>query len=217
MSALSILVADQDGIVRSNLSNALGSPSGWTVCGVAGDGREAVSLAAKLRPDVVVLGLAMAGLNGLDAAARIRRGSAATRILVRGGEPLDRMVTDAYSSGANGYIENGGDEDAVVKAVKTLAAGKCCFGPGVTEAGLHEEVGRTKGPRSRRPSSLLTTREREIVQLVGEGYTSKEIAASLGISVKTVETHRSNLMRKLQVHTVGEVVRYAIRHRIAGL
>jgi len=210
---LRILIADDHELVRKGLRSVLQSKPGWVVCGEACNGREAVELAATLRPHVVVMDLTMPELNGLDATRRIRKALPDTEVLILTMHHSEPLIHEVLAAGARGFLLKSDAGHAVLDAVESLARHKPFFTSKVSEilltSYLHPEL---EGGGA--ASGALTPREREIVQLIAEGKSSKQVAASLGISEGTAETHRTNIMRKLGVHSVSEVVRYAIRNRM---
>jgi DNA-binding NarL/FixJ family response regulator len=215
MKNLRILIADDHDLMRRGVKSLLQSRAGWEVCGEAHTGREAVSKAEELKPDVVILDISMPDLNGVDAAKRIRKVAPATEILILSVHYSDQLIREIVEAGVRGYIVKSDSDRDLVIAVETLANHKPFFTPRATEVMLtnfHEGRTHTEVPETLR--DRLTSREREIVQLLAEGKSSKEVASSLSISVKTAETHRANIMRKLQLHTVSELVRYAVRNQI---
>jgi len=215
MKTLRILIADDHDLMRRGVKALLQSHAGWEVCGEAHTGREAVAKAEELKPDIVVLDISMPDLNGVDAAKRIRKGSPDTEVLILSVHYSDQLIRDILEAGVRGYIVKSDSDRDLIIAVETLANHKPFFTPRATEVMLtnfNEGKNRTEPPETMR--DRLTSREREIVQLLAEGKSSKEVASSLNISVKTAETHRANIMRKLQLHTVSELVRYAVRNQI---
>ena len=215
MKMLRILVADDHDLMRRGIKALLQSRAGWEVCGEAHTGREAVTKAEELKPDVVILDISMPDLNGVDAAKRIRKVSPDTEVLILSVHYSDQLIRDILEAGVRGYIVKSDSDRDLIIAVETLANHKPFFTPRATEVMLtnfNEGKTRTEPPETMR--DRLTSREREIVQLLAEGKSSKEVASSLNISVKTAETHRANIMRKLQLHTVSELVRYAVRNQI---
>ncbi|MGA2844398.1 MAG: response regulator transcription factor [Candidatus Acidiferrales bacterium] len=215
MKMLRILVADDHDLMRRGIKALLQSHAGWEVCGEAHTGREAVAKAEELKPDVVILDISMPDLNGVDAAKRIRKSSPDTEVLILSVHYSDQLIRDILEAGVRGYIVKSDSDRDLIIAVETLANHKPFFTPRATEVMLtnfNEGKTRTEPPETMR--DRLTSREREIVQLLAEGKSSKEVASSLNISVKTAETHRANIMRKLQLHTVSELVRYAVRNQI---
>src|ERR1700729_2225458 len=215
MKTLRILIADDHDLMRRGVKALLQSRAGWEVCGEAHTGREAVSKAEELKPDVIILDISMPDLNGVDAAKRIRKVSPNTEILILSVHYSDQLIRDIVEAGVRGYIVKSDSDRDLVIAVKTLANHKPFFTPRATEVMLTNfNEGRTHTDPPDTMRDRLTSREREIVQLLAEGKSSKEVASSLNISVKTAETHRANIMRKLQLHTVSELVRYAVRNQI---
>jgi DNA-binding NarL/FixJ family response regulator len=215
MKTLRILIADDHDLMRRGVKALLQSRAGWEVCGEAHTGREAVSKAEELKPDVVILDISMPDLNGVDAAKRIRKASPDTEVLILSVHYSDQLIRDILEAGVRGYIVKSDSDRDLVIAVETLANHKPFFTPRATEVMLTNfNEGKTKADLPGTMRDRLTSREREIVQLLAEGKSSKEVASSLNISVKTAETHRANIMRKLQLHTVSELVRYAVRNQI---
>jgi DNA-binding NarL/FixJ family response regulator len=216
VSTLQILVADDHDIMRRGLRCVLEAQPGWEVCGEAHTGAEAVALAEKLRPHVAILDISMPEMNGLDAAKAIRQASSKTEILVLSMHYSDQLIRDIVDAGVRGYIVKTDSDRDLVVAVRALTNHKPFFTPHATELML-SSIGECRGSMPESSDEIkqrLTPREREIVQLISEGRNSKDVATALGISVKTAETHRANIMRKLRVHTVSELVRYALRNKI---
>jgi DNA-binding NarL/FixJ family response regulator len=216
MKLLRILIADDHDLMRRGLKALLELRPGWTICGEANTGREAVLKAEELKPDIVILDITMPELNGVEAARRIMKASPNTEILVLSVHYSDQLIRDILDVGVRGYIVKSDSDRDLLVAVEALASHKPFFTPRATElilsnfnkkAGAHSDVPEWIGDR-------LTSREREIVQLLSEGKSSKEVASVLSISVKTAETHRANIMRKLEIHSVSELVRYAVRNQI---
>jgi DNA-binding NarL/FixJ family response regulator len=199
--------------MRRGIKSIIDTKKGWEICGEAQTGVQAVAKAKELKPDIAILDITMPELNGLEAAKRIQKVSEKTEILMLSMHYSDQLIRDVIEAGIRGYIVKSDSDRDLSIALDNLANHKPFFAPRVTEVILNSSSGsispRTEGPRSR-----ITTREREIIQLLSEGKSSKEVAALLNISVKTAETHRANIMRKLQMHTVSELVRYAVRNRI---
>jgi DNA-binding NarL/FixJ family response regulator len=215
MKTLRILIADDHDLMRRGVKALLQSHAGWEIVGEAHTGREAVSKAEELKPDVVILDISMPDLNGVDAAKRIRKASPDTEVLILSVHYSDQLIRDILEAGVRGYIVKSDSDRDLVIAVETLANHKPFFTPRATEVMLTNfNEGKTKADLPETMRDRLTSREREIVQLLAEGKSSKEVASSLNISVKTAETHRANIMRKLQLHTVSELVRYAVRNQI---
>jgi len=215
MKALRILIADDHDLIRRGIRTLLQNRAGWEICGEAHTGREAVSMTQEMKPDIVILDVTMPDLNGMEACRRIRKLSPTTEVLILSVHYSDQLIREIVEAGARGYIVKSDSDRDLIIAVETLANHKPFFTPRATEVILSNF--NAGGSRVEIPENMhdrLTSREREIVQLLAEGKSSKEVAASLNISVKTAETHRANIMRKLQLHTVSELVRYAVRNQI---
>jgi DNA-binding NarL/FixJ family response regulator len=215
VKALRILIADDHDLMRRGIKTLLETHAGWEICGEANTGRDAVTKAQELKPDIAILDIAMPDLNGVDAAKRIRKESPGTEVLILSVHYSDQLIRDILEAGVRGYIVKSDSDRDLIIAVETLANHKPFLTPRATEVMLTSfNEGRTRSETPTAMRERLTSREREIVQLLAEGKSSKEVASSLCISVKTAETHRANIMRKLQLHTVSELVRYAVRNQI---
>jgi DNA-binding NarL/FixJ family response regulator len=216
MKTLRILIADDHDLLRRGLKTLLEFHPGWTVCAEANTGREAVAKAEELKPDIVILDITMPELNGVEAARRILKASPNTEILVLSVHYSDQLIRDILDAGVRGYIVKSDSDRDLITAVEALSNHKPFFTPRATELILTKfnTPGRSGSPIAEFAGDRLTSREREIVQLLSEGRSSKEVASVLSISVKTAETHRANIMRKLEIHSVSELVRYAVRNQI---
>jgi DNA-binding NarL/FixJ family response regulator len=217
MAPFRILLADDHEVVRAGLRALLEEQAGWQVVAEAVDGREAVDKATKLKPDAVVIDIAMPSLNGLEAVRQIVKAVPHARVLVLTMYDSDPLIQQVLQAGARGYLLKSDASRDLVSAIDALQRNKTFFTPKVSQMVLEGYL--DKSPKEKEahcePESLrLTSRQREIVQLLAEGKSSKEVAAVLGLSVKTAETHRANIMRKLDCHSVTELVRYAIRNHI---
>lgn len=208
---LTILLADDHEVVRRGLRAVLAERPDWVICGEAWTGRQAVALARQLEPDLVVMDLSMPELNGLEATRQIRTALPRTEVLMLTMHSGEELLREVSGAGARGLVLKSDAGRSLVAAIEALARHESFFTPQVS-GGLRE--GRLHPAKAGQPgeATALTPREREIVQLVAEGRSTKELADHLGITVKTAETHRSNIMRKLGLHSVSEVVRYAIRN-----
>jgi DNA-binding NarL/FixJ family response regulator len=215
---LRILAADDHDILRRGLKQLLTARPGWEICAEAKTGREAVALAEQHKPDVVVMDVSMPDLNGLEAARRIHKALPKTGIIMLTLHFSDQLVKDIVDSGARAYVMKSDADRDLVNAVEAMANNRTFFTARAADMLLNDFSERNSpvAPQPPPPSqpNRLTSREREIVQLLAEGKSSKEVAVALGISIKTAETHRANIMRKLQLHSVSELVRYAIKNQI---
>jgi DNA-binding NarL/FixJ family response regulator len=200
-----VLIADDHPLIRQGLRTLL-EQHGFTVVGEAADGREAAQLAQKLEPDVAVLDLAMPLLNGLDAAREITRASRRTKTIVVTVHTADQYVLAALQAGVRGYVLKSQATAELVQAIQEVMRGGRYLSPGISEAVVQAYLAKTD-----LPADPLTPREREVLQLIAEGKTTKDIAGLLGLSVKTVESHRTRLMEKLDIRQTAGLVRYAIR------
>lgn len=212
MTPARILVADDHEVVRQGVRALLEAQPGWVVCGEARSGREAVARAAELQPDVVVLDITMPELNGLEATPQIRR-AVPSKILILTVHESDQIVTDIVDAGAHGYVLKTDAGRTLVEAIRALLDGKRYFTERVQSA-AERRTGARRAANDRRTPRRLTPREREVVQLLAEGRSNKEIGVALGIATKTAETHRAHVFAKLSLHSMSELVRYAIRNRI---
>jgi len=217
MAPFRILLADDHEVVRAGLRALLEEQNGWEVVAEAVDGRDAVEKAGKLKPDAVVIDIAMPSLNGLEAVRQIVKAVPNTKVLVLTMYDSDPLIQQVLQAGARGYLLKSDAGRDLVSAIEALRRNKTFFTPKVSQMvleGYLDKNPKEKQPESEAESLRLTSRQREIVQLLAEGKSSKEVAAVLGLSVKTAETHRANIMRKLDCHSVTELVRYAIRNNI---
>lgn len=212
---LKLLIADDHELIRDGLRARLESVPGWTVCGEAADGATAVELARKFQPDVVVLDISMPQLNGVEAARQIRKASPATEVLILTIADSETLVRDVLEAGARGFILKTDAARLLIAAVEALAAHKPFFTGRVAELVLGGFLDPAQaGTQPDGAGGRLSPREREIAQLLAEAKTNKEVAHHLGVSVKTIDAHRANIMRKLNLHSVAELVRYAIREKL---
>jgi two-component system, NarL family, response regulator NreC len=206
-----ILLADDHTVVRKGLRLLLESHPGFKVIADAADGREAVALAEANRPDVLVTDIAMPGLNGIEAARQICARQPSIAVIFLSMHADEGYVMKALKAGARGYLLKDSAEYDLINAVEAVAEGKAFFSPAISKM-LAEEYLRQMQEHAMEDSyDLLTTREREVLQLLGEGRSNKEVATFLDLSLHTVETHRSNILQKLDLHTGAELVLYAIR------
>ncbi len=198
-----VVVADDHAIVRAGLRAVLDAAGDVQVVAEAADGRAAVEAVERLRPDVLLVDLSMPGLNGVEAVRRVRASTPSTRVLVLSMHAAPEYVRPALRAGALGYLVKGSGLDDLLPALRRVAAGLRFLGPEAARLAEQPDVGDDL--------DLLTPREREVLQLVAEGRTNREIAATLGLSPKTVDAHRTRVMQKLDLHDAQALTRYALR------
>jgi DNA-binding NarL/FixJ family response regulator len=210
-----ILLADDHDVVRRGLKALLQEHAGWEICGEAMSGREAVELARAMQPDIAIIDMMMPDLNGLEVTREIRKTSERTQVLIFTMHHNEMLIHEVLEAGARGYLLKTDAEQHIITAIETLLRGQPYFSAqisGTVLEGYLRSGRRAESDRARMPR--LTPREREIIQLLAEGHRNKKIAQILGISTKTVETHRTALMRKISVKSIVELVRYAIRNNL---
>lgn len=213
MNRVRILIADDHELVRRGLRSTLEERSGWEVVGEAADGDEAVRLALKLKPDLLVLDVNMPKQNGLEVARVLREKAPKIRVLVLTVHDSAQVVREIMQAGAKGYLLKSEAGKDLPTAVETVMQDQPFLTPSVTNIVLDTFLrSAEKAPVAEPPPVPLSARETEITKLLAQGHSNKDVARQLGISVKTVDTHRTNLMRKLGLHSITELVRYAIRH-----
>jgi DNA-binding NarL/FixJ family response regulator len=212
-----ILVADDHEVVRRGLCALLQSRPEWEVCGEAADGREAVEKSQSLKPDAVIIDIGMPTLNGLEATRQILKANPHMKVLVLTLHDSDQMIREVLDAGARGFLLKSDAARDLISAVQALRRDNTYFTSRVAEMILEGYLKpRTNAVPLTRFRSL-TPREREVVQLIAEGKSTKEVAVALQLSVKTAETHRSNIMRKLELHSVSDLVLYAVRNNIVNV
>jgi DNA-binding NarL/FixJ family response regulator len=215
MMGVRLLVADDHEIVRKGLRAILEAEAGWEVAAEAVDGRDAVEKARQIKPDIAILDISMPSLNGLEAARQIVKSVSQTKVLVLTMYDSDPLIQQVLEAGARGYILKSDAARDLVTAVDALRHNKTFFTPKVAQLLLEGYLDKsTKETLPEDGCFRLTGRQREIVQLLAEGKSSKAVACALGLSVKTAETHRANIMRRLDCHSVTALVRYAVRNHI---
>jgi len=212
MKSVRILIADDHELFRRGIAAELTQVPGWVVAADAANGRDAASMAAELKPDIIVLDLTMPELNGLEAARKILAADPAARILILTAHESEQVVREVLSAGARGYVLKSDAGRVLVTAVQALLDGRYFFTSTVAQMVLDGYL--RSEARDADAAHTLSAREREIVQLLAEGNSNKDIARALDISVNTAETHRSNIMRKMGFASLAELVRYAIRNRM---
>jgi DNA-binding NarL/FixJ family response regulator len=213
-SRIRILIADDHALIREGTRVVIDRQSGWEVCGQASNGREAVDQAIALKPDVVLLDMTMPELNGLDAAVQIMRRVPGTEVAMLSAYGSEDLIRSAFEAGVKSFILKTEAEDFLVDAIKSLARHERFLTPRVSQILFSELHERPRGGGESAPTERLTPREREVVQFLTEGKTNKEVAEKLQISVRTAENHRANVLRKLGLDSVVDLVRYAIRNQL---
>jgi DNA-binding NarL/FixJ family response regulator len=211
--SLRILVVDDHAVVRRGVRSLLESHEGWEVCGEATTGRDAIEQNRHLRPDVVVMDLSLPELNGLDATRQIVKDTPGVEVLVLTMHHSEELARDVLKAGARGYVMKSDADESLIAAVDSLRQHKPFLTSTVTGFVLDDYLRRRDGA-GEAAHLAVTARERQIIQLVAEGKSNKEAASTLGISMKTIEAHRANIMRKLGLRSVSDLVRYAIRNKI---
>ncbi|MGB9333782.1 MAG: response regulator transcription factor [Candidatus Acidiferrales bacterium] len=215
MEAMRVLVADDHEVVRRGLCSLIEGQPGWKVAAEAADGREAVEKTRALKPDLTVMDISMPSMNGLEATRQIMKDCPEAKVLVLTVHESDPLIREVLDAGARGYILKTDATRDLLIALEALRRNKTFFTAKVAQTVLDGYLKRDFEPAEvNTRKGRLTPRQREIVQLLAEGKSSKEVAVALGISVKTAETHRANIMRRLDCHSVSELVRYAIRNHI---
>jgi DNA-binding NarL/FixJ family response regulator len=209
MKPISVLVVDDHTLVRAGIRSLLQKIAGVEVVGEASDGREALRLAGAYRPDVVLMDIAMPGLNGLDATARLVKKLPGVNVIILSMHVNEEYILQALRAGATGYMLKGADTAELEIAIKAVARGETYLHPMVSKHVVADYIKRVSGETT--SFEVLTPRQREILQLIVDGYSTKKIARTLRISVKTVETHRMQLMERLDIYDIAGLVRYAIR------
>ena len=209
-----VLIADDHGIVRQGLRALLEKSGEVSVVGEAADGREAVRLAEELHPNIVLMDIAMPKLNGIDAASQIIGRNPEIGVIILSMHADESYILRALNVGAKGYLLKDSAEGDVLPAVRAVAQGRPFFSPVIAATLLDEYLQTMKKHKVQDSYDLLTEREKEVLQLLAEGKTNKEVAALLNLSPYTVESHRTNLMQKLNVHNTAEIVLYAVRKNI---
>lgn len=204
---IKILLADDHSLVRQGFSMILSAQSDMQIVGEASNGREAIELAEKLHPDVVVMDVTMPELNGIEATRRIAESAPRTRVLALSMHKDSVYVREILRAGARGYLLKDSADADLIAAVRSVAKGEAYLSPAVSDSVLTDYRKHVSNP-----IDLLTTREREVLQMIAEGKTNKEIATTLNLSVYTIEAHRGRVMEKLNLHSTGELVRFALRN-----
>ena len=213
MEKIRILLADDHTLVRSGIRSLLEDEPGLSIIGEAEDGRKAVAMACQLKPDVVVMDIAMPLLNGLEATRQIKIQCPDVKVLILSMHDNEEYIRQVLEAGAMGYILKDAAARELISAIQSVYRGEAVLSPAVTRLVIEDYL-RWGGTRPQEVSDGLSPREREVLQLIAEGYTNKQIAEILSISIKTVQAHRNSLMQKLDLHDRGELIKYAIQKKI---
>ena len=207
---VSILIVDDHPVVRKGLRALVESRRGWRVCAEAANGREAIARARAEKPDVAIVDIGMPGLGGIEATRQIRKVSPETEVLILSAHGSEKLVRELLDAGARGYLLKEDADVNLLEAIDALRKHTAFYSPKIAAWVARDE----RRARGKAPRDILTPRQRETIQLLAEGKSNKEVAVTLGISVKTVEAHRAHIMLKLNLHSVSELVHYAIRNDI---
>ena len=214
MRPLRILVADDHEVMRTGLRALIEHEPGWQVCGIATNGQEAVEAAKKLKPDVVILDMTMPELDGLEALREIKRTLPNTEVMIFSAYHSEDVIEQLFDAGAKSYIQKSDAGRHLLAAIKSLADHKPFFTSEISQILFAKFLSGSAGKKQNGPEHAVTSRERDVVRLLAGGNSNKEVANSLGISIRTAETHRATLMRKLGLDSLAALVRYAIRNNI---
>src|SRR4051812_23838678 len=213
-TTITVLLADDHSIVRKGLRSSLEAETGIEVVGEAANGREAVRLSGHLKPGIAVIDIGMPQLNGIDAAAQIAKTSPRTKVIILSMHSDETYILRALTAGAKGYLLKDTAEDDLLPAVKAIASGRSFFSPAIAKTLSDDHVRFLRQRGLEDSHDLLTDREKEVLHLLAEGRSNKDVANLLGIGLSTAETHRTNLMQKLNLHSTAEIILYAVRKRI---
>ena len=214
MKLTRILVADDHSVVRRGVESLLEGHPRWKVCGEAVEGADAIAKAKRLRPDVVIMDITMGPMNGLEATREILKVLPKTKVLVLTMHESEQVVREVLNAGAHGYVLKSDADRDLVDALETIEQGKTFYTSKVSQMVLGAYLHRQPGAEDEDESGVLTPRQREVVQLLATGKSNKMVAVMLGISVKTVETHRNTIMHRLKFRSFSDLVRYAVREHI---
>lgn len=214
---LRVLLVEDHTVVRCGIRALLERAKDVEVIGEAADGRQAIDMARKLKPQVVLMDVAMGELNGIDATRQITEADPDARVLMLSMHNNEQYIFEALKAGAKGYVLKSAAVKELMNGIREVAAGRNYLSPSLAPVVMDDYVRRAKGTRTQTEADKLTSREREVLQLIAEGKSSSEIGGSLSISVRTVESHRHNIMDKLEIHSVAGLTRFAIRHGLSAL
>ncbi len=217
MKKVRLLIADDHKIFRQGIIKLLNEEPDLQVVGEAADGREVVKKAPELKPDVILMDIAMANLNGLEATKQIKKVLPESKIIMLTMHKNEEYVLQSFQAGASGYILKEGAVEELVSAIRSIHADKSFLSPTVSKTLVDAYLRKMETGKTETPFDLLTDREREVLQLIAEGFTNREVAKQLYISVKTVEAHRAHIMQKLNIHDIAKLVKYAIQKGLVDL
>ncbi|MGB2769319.1 MAG: response regulator transcription factor [Candidatus Zixiibacteriota bacterium] len=217
MKKIKLLVADDHKIFRQGIKKLLEEESDLQVVGEASDGREAVKKTIELKPDVILMDIAMANLNGLEATRQIKKQLPSAKVIMVTMHKNEEYVLQSFQAGASGFILKEGAVEELVSAIRSINSDKSFLSPSISKTLIDAYMRKMETGKTETPFDLLTDREREVLQLIAEGYTNREVAKSLFISVKTVEAHRAHIMQKLNIHDIAKLVKYAIQKGLVDL
>jgi len=217
MKKVKLLVADDHKIFRQGIKKLLDEESDLQVVGEAADGREAVKKATELKPDVILMDIAMANLNGLEATKQIKKVLPDVKVIMLTMHKNEEYVLQSFQAGASGYILKEGAVEELVSAIRSIHQDKSVLSPTISKTLIDAYLRKMETGKTETPFDLLTDREREVLQLIAEGNTNREVAKLLFISVKTVEAHRAHIMQKLNIHEIARLVKYAIQKGLVDL
>jgi DNA-binding NarL/FixJ family response regulator len=210
------MIVEDHTLLRTGLRSLLSQDPELEVVGEADNGRDALRALGGLKPDLILMDISMPGMNGIEAVSEIKRRTPEVRIIVLTIHKTDEYIHEALRAGANGYVLKDATHDELRGAIRTVLAGKTFLSPDVSGRVISTYLGAMKSPATSRPSDTLTHRERQVLKLVAEGHNNRYIAEYLSLSVKTVEKHRSNLMRKLDIHSVATLTSFAMENGMLG-
>lgn len=210
-----LIIADDHQMMRDGLKALIAEAEDFVIVGEAGNGKDTVALAAKLSPHLVIMDVNMPDLNGIEATRRIVEASPQTRVLALSAHPDEHLVTEMLRAGASGYLLKHTAYEELIRAIRAVTEGKKYLSPDIADAVVNTHLSAETVSNS--AFAVLTERERQVLQLLAEGLSTREMADHLNVSVKTIETHRRNIMEKLQIHSVAELTKYAIREGITSL
>jgi two-component system response regulator NreC len=217
MKKVKLLVADDHKIFRQGIKKLLEEESDMSVVGEAADGRDAVKKATELKPDVILMDIAMANLNGLEATKQIKKVLPSVRVIMLTMHKNEEYILQSFQAGASGFILKEGAVEELVSAIRSIHQDKSFLSPTISKTLIDAYLRKMETGKTETPFDLLTDREREVLQLIAEGYTNREVAKALFISVKTVEAHRAHIMQKLNIHDIAKLVKYAIQKGLVDL